>query len=147
MVVLRERTARELHPDVDAISAESVAGLRASVGADLDDPKFTDLVGDLSLKSELFRKLWAKHDVRDKSAGQKRFNHPLVGPLELGYENLTVNGTSGQTLTVYHASPGTASEQALTLLSSTVPACLTGCRWPPNLRTPRWKLGSYRPGG
>jgi hypothetical protein len=65
-----------------------------------------------SRKSELFRKLWAQ------SAGTKRFNHPLLGPLELGYENLTVNGTSGQTLTVYHAFPGTTSEQAITLLSS-----------------------------
>lgn len=88
------------------------------IGADLDDPQFTELVGELSLKNELFRKLWARHDVRDKPAGTKRFNHPLLGPLELGYENLTVNGTSGQTLTVYHASPGTTSEQAITLLCS-----------------------------
>jgi hypothetical protein len=95
-----------------------VAALRASVGPDLDDPHLTDLVGELSLKSERFRSLWARHDVREKTHGTKRFVHPQVGELTLHYETFAVAGTSGQVLSVYHAEPGSPTEQALALLSS-----------------------------
>ena len=36
---------------------------RATVGSDLDDPFCKDLVAELSLKSDDFRRLWADHDV------------------------------------------------------------------------------------
>jgi transcriptional regulator with XRE-family HTH domain len=115
---LEEDRMRELYPDFDTIAGETVAALRASVGGDLDDPALTDLVGELSLKSERFRKLWARHDVRDKADGDKRFQHPLVGPVELRYESLSIPGSAGQVLVVYHAEPGSPSAQALALLSS-----------------------------
>jgi hypothetical protein len=117
---LDEDAARELYPDFDKIAGDVVASLRASVGPDLDDPALTDLVGELSLKSERFRKLWARHDVRDKADGEKRFHHPLVGPIALRYESFAVNGADGQLLVVYHAEPGSPSAQALALLSSMV---------------------------
>jgi transcriptional regulator with XRE-family HTH domain len=117
---LDEDRARGLYPDFDRIAVDTVASLRASVGPDLDDPQLTDLVGELSLKSELFRKLWARHDVRDKADGEKRFHHPLVGPIELRYESFSVNGADGQLLIVYHTEPGSTSAQALSLLSSMI---------------------------
>jgi hypothetical protein len=117
---LDEDGARELYPDFEKIAIEVVASLRASVGPDLDDPQLTDLVGELSLKSERFRKLWARHDVRDKADGDKRFVHPLVGPVELRYETFAINGADGQLLVVYHPEPGSKSAQALALLSSMI---------------------------
>jgi transcriptional regulator with XRE-family HTH domain len=117
---LEEDRARELYPDFDQIAAETVASLRASVGGDLDDPALTELIGELSLKSEPFRKLWARHDVHDRSDGDKRFRHPLVGPVELRYESFTINGAPGQMLVVYHAEPESPSARALTLLSSMI---------------------------
>ncbi|MEV6661137.1 MmyB family transcriptional regulator [Nocardia fluminea] len=75
-----------------------MAGLRVGAGADLDDPRLTELVGELSLKSEDFRRLWAKHDVCAKTAGEKRFVHPLVGELGLSYETFTVNGAPSRVL-------------------------------------------------
>ncbi|MCW2986286.1 MAG: family transcriptional regulator [Conexibacter sp.] len=113
-------SVRELYADYDKNAADTVASLRASVGPDLDDPRLTELVGELSLKSDLFRKLWARHDVRDKAAGDKRFVHPLVGPLDLRYETFAVNGADGQLLIVYHAEPGSPSADGLALLSSMV---------------------------
>ena len=110
--------ARERYPDWDDVARDTVAALRASVGPDLDDPHLTDLVGELSLKSERFRSLWARHDVREKTHGTKRFVHPQVGELTLHYETFAVAGTSGQVLSVYHADPGSPTEQALALLSS-----------------------------
>jgi transcriptional regulator with XRE-family HTH domain len=111
---------REIYADYDKNAADTVASLRASVGADLDDPDLIELVGELSLKSERFRKLWARHEVRDKADGDKRFVHPLVGPLDLRYETFAVNGADGQLLLVYHAEPGSPSARALALLSSMV---------------------------
>jgi transcriptional regulator with XRE-family HTH domain len=110
--------ARERYPDWDAVAKDTVAALRASVGPDLDDAHLTDLVGELSLKSERFRTLWARHDVREKTHGTKRFVHPQVGELALHYETFAVAGSSGQVLSVYHADPGSPTEQALALLSS-----------------------------
>jgi transcriptional regulator with XRE-family HTH domain len=111
-------SARERYPDWDEVTRDTVAALRASVGPDLDDPHLTDLVGELSLKSEKFRTLWARHDVREKTHGTKRFMHPQVGELVLRYESFAVAGNPGQLLAVYHADPGSPTEQALALLSS-----------------------------
>jgi hypothetical protein len=61
--------------------------------------------------------MWARHDVRERSAGSKRFSNPFVGPLTLKYQSFKINGTEGQTLFVYFAEPGTPHEQSLTLLA------------------------------
>jgi transcriptional regulator with XRE-family HTH domain len=110
--------SREIFPDWEAVAVDTVASLRATAGSDLDDPRLTDLVGELSLKSPEFRRLWARHDVRIKTRGTKRFVHPMVGDLTLGFESLAINGSPGQTLAVYHAEPGSPSERALALLGS-----------------------------
>ncbi|MFE1594094.1 helix-turn-helix transcriptional regulator [Nocardia sp. NPDC058705] len=117
-MVFLDPEARNVFPDWPRIAAETVAALRVNAGTDLDDPRLTELVGELSLKSEDFRRLWAKHEVRAKTAGEKRFTHPLVGELALSYETFTVNGAPGQTLVVYHAEPGSDAEQSLALLGT-----------------------------
>ncbi|MET9832612.1 helix-turn-helix domain-containing protein [Streptomyces sp. NPDC006385] len=112
--------SRATFPDWNAVAADTVAGLRAAAGADMDDPRLTDLVGELSLKSEEFRQLWARHDVRNRTTGTKRFAHPLVGELTLDFETFTVNSAPGQALVVYHAERGSPSAHALALLGSAV---------------------------
>jgi transcriptional regulator with XRE-family HTH domain len=119
-MVFLDPGARDVYPDLDAIAADTVAALRASVGPDLDDPALTDLVGELSLKNERFRSLWARHDVREKTHGLKRFMHPQVGEFELSYESFAVNGGDGQQLVVYHAEPDSPSARTLALLASMV---------------------------
>jgi hypothetical protein len=116
--VFLDPAMRDLFPEWDTVAQETVASLRAAAGADLDDPRLTDLVGELSLKSPEFRRLWARHDVRARTSGTKRFVHPMVGELTLGFETLAVNGAPGQTLVAYHAEPGSPSERALALLGS-----------------------------
>jgi transcriptional regulator with XRE-family HTH domain len=109
-----------LYAQYEKVADETVASLRASAGPDVDDPALIELVGELSVKSELFRTLWARHDVRAKTDGAKQLHHPLVGELTLRYETFTVNGAEGQQLVVYHAEPGSPSERALNLLASMV---------------------------
>ena len=45
------------------------------------DRDLSDLVGELSTQSELFRTRWAAHNVRYHDTGTKRFHHPVVGDL------------------------------------------------------------------
>ena len=90
-------------------------------GADLDDPRLVELVGELSLKSDDFRRLWARHDVREKASGTKRILHPIVGELTLGYESLRVNDAPEQLVVGYHCEPASASERALALLARSPP--------------------------
>ena len=109
-----------LYAQYEKVASETVASLRASAGSDVDDPALIELVGELSVKSEEFRTLWARHDVRDKTSGEKQVRHPLVGELTVTYEVLTVNGAEGQQLVVYHTEPGSPSERALNLLAAMI---------------------------
>jgi transcriptional regulator with XRE-family HTH domain len=111
---------RDMYGDWERVTESTVAGLRALVGPDVDDPRLTELVGELSVRSERFRQLWARHDVRPKRGGTTRIDHPQVGPLQLGYEKLPIPDTDCQTLVVYHAEPGSPSAQALSLLASAI---------------------------
>jgi transcriptional regulator with XRE-family HTH domain len=107
---------RELYEDWEQATAAAVGQLRAVLGGYADDPRMTALVGELALKSERFRRLWARHDVVRRAGGPARLRHPAVGPLELRREKLVVAGTDDQVLVVYHAEPGTPSARALALL-------------------------------
>jgi transcriptional regulator with XRE-family HTH domain len=110
---------RELRPDWERSLGGTVAALRINVGADTDDPRLTELVGELSLRSEEFRRLWARHDARPKGSGTTVMQHPQVGRLELSYAKLPIPDTDRQTLSIYHAAPGSPSERALALLATT----------------------------
>jgi len=104
---------RDLHPDWEQATGGMVASFRASVGTDADDPRIAQLVGELSLASEPFRRYWARHDVRALAGGQVRMRHPQAGLLELRREKLPVSDTDGQVLVIYHAEPGSDSARSL----------------------------------
>src|ERR1700761_1185322 len=108
----------ETHGDRDRATEASVAALRAMTGPEVDDPRLEELVGELSVRSERFRQLWARHDVRPKRSGRSRIEHPGVGTLDLGYEKLPIADSDRLTLCMYHAKPGSRSAQALALLAS-----------------------------
>jgi len=108
---------RDMFPDWDRAIAGMVASFRASIGTDNDDPRAAQLVGELSLASESFRKLWARHDVKPLAGGAARMRHPEVGLLELGREKLPIGNSGGQLLVIYHAEPGSESARALARLA------------------------------
>jgi transcriptional regulator with XRE-family HTH domain len=109
---------RDMYGDWEWVTDTVVAGLRALVGPDVDDPRLHELVGELSVRSERFRRLWARHDARPKRSGTARIEHPQVGELELAYEKLAIPDTDCQALVVHHAKPGSPSAQALILLAA-----------------------------
>jgi len=113
-------SVRELFGDGWARVARSVvAGLRAVSADAAGDPRLIELVGELTLESEVFARLWPRHDVRPRvGRGMSVLHHPQIGRVELSWEKLEISGSPGQTLVIHQAEPGSASEQALALLSS-----------------------------
>ncbi|MFI5683702.1 helix-turn-helix domain-containing protein [Streptomyces sp. NPDC051636] len=109
---------RDLFVDWEQKAIDIVCTLRMDAGCYPDDPRLSALVGELSVKSEDFRCLWATHDVKEKSHGVKRLHHPLVGALSLSFESFRMTDDADQSLVVYHAEPASPSAEALRLLAS-----------------------------
>lgn len=112
--VFLDPAEQALFRDWDTATGVIVAGFREAVGTDVGDPRSVELVGELSLASPLFRRLWARHDVHPRGGAVVRFDHPMVGDLTLHREKLQV--TDGIVLVIYHPEPGTADAEKLTLL-------------------------------
>ncbi|WP_246281488.1 helix-turn-helix transcriptional regulator [Fodinicola acaciae] len=110
--------ARERYVDWDEVAASTVGALRFTAARHPDDELLAALVGELSVKSQPFRELWAVRHVTVRTHGRKRLFHPLVGQLTLNYENFAVPGDADQQLLTLHADPGSTDETNLRLLGS-----------------------------
>jgi len=110
--------ASDFFIDWQSLANDVVALLRAEAGRDPYDRALSDLIGELSTRSEEFRVRWAAHNVRFHRTGVKRFHHPIVGDLTLAYEGFELPGDPGQTIFAYTAEPNSTSHDALNLLAS-----------------------------
>ncbi|WP_060887976.1 helix-turn-helix transcriptional regulator [Streptomyces caniscabiei] len=112
--------ARSRYSNWEAIAAETVAQLRLLTGRRPDDAKLAALIGELAIRSEPFRRLWATGDVREKRLGVARIVHPVVGTLEFDYHVLTVPARPDRSLITYLPQPGSPTAEALGMLLSWV---------------------------
>jgi transcriptional regulator with XRE-family HTH domain len=110
--------ATEFFCDWDKVANDTVALLRAEAGRDPYDRSLSELIGELSTRSNEFRGRWAAHHVRIHTSGVKRFHHPVVGDLELAFESFPLAADPSQSLLTYTAEPGSPSQDALRLLAS-----------------------------
>ena len=118
--VFLDPAATTFYPEHDQAAATVVEMLRVQAGIDPYDKDLTDLVGELSTRSEDFRGRWAAHDVSLHRSGTKRFHHPEVGDLTLGFEEMTITADAGLLLSSYVAEPNSASAERLQLLAAWV---------------------------
>jgi transcriptional regulator with XRE-family HTH domain len=102
-----ERKARDL-----------VSQLRMESGRTPGDERLATLVGELSMRSPEFARLWATHHVREKTRGGHRYRHPVVGEFYLRYEAFRPPDAPDMALVCQVADPGTPDEEALRLLAS-----------------------------
>jgi transcriptional regulator with XRE-family HTH domain len=116
--VYLDPAAPEFFVDYDRIANDAAAMLRLEAGRNPHDKALIELVGELSTRSELFRRRWASHDVQFHRSGQKRLRHPVVGQLDLDYESMELPSTPGLQMNVYTAAAGTPTADALKLLAS-----------------------------
>jgi len=105
--------ASHFYRDWNGIARDAVGSLRTAAGHQPGDASLSELVGDLSIRSDDFRSLWAAHNVRYYRSGVQKFHHPEAGDLDLEYDALEIAADPGLTLIAYTAQRDTTSHRAL----------------------------------
>ncbi|WP_316778560.1 helix-turn-helix transcriptional regulator [Streptomyces sasae] len=110
--------SRDFWADWDKGADDSVAFLRIETGRAPHDKALTDLIGELTTRSDDFARRWARHDVKFHRSGVKNLHHPLVGDLALPYEAMDLPSDPGLRLNFYTPEPDSREQEALGLLAS-----------------------------
>jgi len=116
--VFLDPASQDFYRDWEQLAEDVVALLRTEAGRNPYDKDLTDLIGELSTRSDRFRTWWAAHDVRLHRSGVKRLHHPLVGDITLTYESMDLTADQGLRLNAYSAQPGSPDQDALNLIAS-----------------------------
>ncbi|MFD3456977.1 helix-turn-helix transcriptional regulator [Streptomyces sp. NPDC058691] len=116
--ILLDDAPRSLYPRWEQVAEEMTAVLRLDAGRHPQDTRTAELVGELAMKSDHFRRWWPDHKVFDRTHGQKPLHHPVVGDLTIDYQAFTMPGDTDQTLFMYLPAQDRASQDAWKLLAS-----------------------------
>lgn len=135
---------RELYADWTRKARSTVADLRLIAGQHLGDPALSNLVGELTLGSPEFAKLWAAHTVGDCGGATRTYRHPVVGSMALMVEFMALPNDEGQRVAVFNAEPGSPSEAALRILSD-LTATTSLVDAPPDIPADRLPTRGYEP--
>ena len=112
------RTGERSCPDWERQALEYIGMMRTAVATDPTHPRATAIVGELSIRSAEFRRLWARHDVRESVSGTKTFRAAEVGDIDLHWDTYPLPGSPGPVMLVFTAEPGTADADRLRLLGT-----------------------------
>jgi transcriptional regulator with XRE-family HTH domain len=116
--VYLDPASREFFADWERAADDIAAMLRSEAGSSPHDKQLIELIGELSTRSEEFRRRWAAHNVRFHRTGRKSLRHPVVGMLDLDFEAMEFPAHPGLTLLVYTAAAGTPTADSLRMLAS-----------------------------
>lgn len=116
--VFLDPSERERRRDWEKMTREGVTTLRALAGPNVENPRRAQLVGELSVRSDRFRELWARHEVAHHEGHVSHLRHPQVGDLELRSHKLAIGDSNGLTLVVLHPEPGSRSAELIQLLGN-----------------------------
>lgn len=107
--------AARFYDDLDGAAATCVKILRAQAGATPHDKQLSQLVGELTTRSEDFSARWAAHDVGVHRAGTKILHHHEVGEPTLGFKELALDSAPSIALSAYIAEPTAPTAERLQL--------------------------------
>jgi transcriptional regulator with XRE-family HTH domain len=108
-ILFSDPTIADRCPDWESMALDYIGMLRAAVAFDPTHPRAIEVVGALSIQSPDFRRLWARHDVRESVRGTKTFRHPLAGDLTFDWDTYPLPGNPGPFMLVYTAAPAAAA--------------------------------------
>jgi transcriptional regulator with XRE-family HTH domain len=122
-----DHRARSVFREWEGLATEQVSNLRAAAVRCTGD-QCQVLVGELSVRSADFARLWARHDVGEKRSGTKHLAHPAVGPLSVDFEALTIAGEAERRLVTYVPADEVSAARLAALVAG------AGSATPPRLR-------------
>lgn len=120
LLIFLDPGSRHLFADWEQEAFNYAAYLRVATAIQPDDPRLADLVGELSIGSHDFVRMWAAHPVAERAHTIHHYNHPLVGQLTLTEECLIVPDDPGQQVSFQCPVPETESADKLRQLESLV---------------------------
>lgn len=103
--------------DWDKVADDLVGALRVQAGKSPRDKGLSDLVGELSTRSDEFVTRWARQNVRLHQMSRKRLHNQVVGEIELTGNALELPGDD-LVLIAYTADVGSPAEDQLRLLTA-----------------------------
>lgn len=109
--------SRGVYLDWESVADDLVGALRAQVGRDPRDKGLSDLIGELSTRSDEFVTRWARQNVRIHRSTRKRLHNRIVGDVELTGSALELPGDE-LILVAYTADVGSRAEDQLQLLAN-----------------------------
>lgn len=110
--------AKTFYRNPERMKRHAVADLQRAAANAPDDLRIVELTGELSVRSNEFRSLWAREYVAVPSYDIKQICHSVVGDMELRHEALDIRNAPGQRLIILQAEPGSTSADSLALLGS-----------------------------
>lgn len=116
-MVFLDPVASQFYAEWDDIARDTARNLRAMSVSFRDDPRVAEVVGELTIQSDVFTFVWMQHDVRPRTSGTKRFRHSQIGEISLQYDTFAVGGAPGQQLLICSGDPGSADADGLELLA------------------------------
>jgi hypothetical protein len=100
--VFLEPHSRGFFLDWDTVADDLAGALRVQAGRDPRNRFLSDLIGELSTRSEEFSTRWSRQNVKLHRTARKRLHNQIVGDIELNGDALELVG-DGLTLIVYTA--------------------------------------------
>ena len=115
--VFLEPHSRGFFLDWDTVADDLAGALRVQAGRDPRNRSLSDLIGELSTRSDEFATRWSRQNVKLHRTARKRLHNRVVGDIELNGDALELVG-DGLTLIAYTAEPGSQAADQLRLLAT-----------------------------
>jgi transcriptional regulator with XRE-family HTH domain len=112
---LDQTASRAFWVDWEVIADNGVDLLRTELGTGPDVPELNELIAELLTVPE-FAERWSRHNVRRHVTGVKRIDHPIVGRMDLTYENMHLADGEDLSILTFNPEPGTRDDDAMRLL-------------------------------
>ncbi|MBP2472533.1 transcriptional regulator with XRE-family HTH domain [Crossiella equi] len=109
----------DLWPGWEVAAADMVANFRAQSARYPEDTAFAELTETLRAASPEFAALWARHEVREDSQGEKLVRHPSAGELRFDFTVLLLPDTPGHRLILHLPVAGTPTAERLSQVLTT----------------------------
>ncbi|WP_263091913.1 helix-turn-helix domain-containing protein [Curtobacterium sp. RIT-PI-V] len=116
--VFLDPSSQEFYADWERVARDMVAAFRIEAGRTPFDRSLTDLIGELTTRSDAFRTWWASYNVRLHTSATKTLHNPVVGEIEVTGEALTLASEPDVTIITYVTEPASVSEERLRVLAS-----------------------------